>query len=58
MTTATVHVHEVAEYHRVLDMSWCACGEEFKHGRWRAPRTSAGKLKRFAWERPVLQEGN
>lgn len=50
MTTAAEHVHEVAEYHAVLDMSWCVCGQELKHGRWREPRTSAGKLKRFAWE--------
>lgn len=54
MTTVAEHVHEVAEYHRVLDLSWCACGSELKHGRWREPRTSAGKLKRYAWETAAI----
>ena len=28
MTTTAEHVHEVVEYHRVLDLSWCVCGQE------------------------------
>lgn len=44
------HACEVALHSAALDLSWCACGRELKHGKWRAPRTAEGTLRRIQWD--------
>lgn len=49
MPEMAAHVHTPDREHRALALEWCACGYERKDGRWRAPRTTEGKIRRMRW---------